>query len=190
MQLLQNPQDALDHHPLLQRRRIPPVDIRSAADDHGGALLDRLQVEGTAILQRILRRLQGHVMVRFAAIHRIGHDPEAEGIELRQLAQKAAAFAVGPVVGFGILLIKQLGFPLGRGIRDGVHLVQDVFPIARYVRRAREHAGHPDDSDVVGFVVVHFTRFLLIVRDVVGRAQIARVRRAAGGMDRDVLPPA
>jgi hypothetical protein len=104
MQLFQDAQDALDHHALLEGRGVPPIYIRPAADDHGGALFDRLQVEGTAILEGILRCLQGHVVVGLAAIHRVGHDAEAEGVELRQLAEESAALAVGAVVGLGVFL--------------------------------------------------------------------------------------
>ena len=178
MQLLQNPQDALNHHALLQSGRVTPVDVSSAADDHRRALLDRFQIQLAAILQRVVRRLQGHVVIRFAAIHRVGHDAEAEGIELRQFAQESAALAVGAVVGLGILFVEELSFPLRRCVRDGVDLVQYIFPIASDVRRARQHTCHPNDGDVgdvVGSVVVHFTRFdLLIVCDPNQSAQIGR----------------
>ena len=36
---------AIDHHALLQGGGIAAIDVRAAADDHGGALLDRLQIE-------------------------------------------------------------------------------------------------------------------------------------------------
>ena len=148
MQLLQDADDGLDHYSLLQGRRVAAIDISPAADDHRRALLDRFQVEGPAILQSIVRRLQGHEVIRLAAIHGVGHNAETKRIELRELAQEATALAVRAIVGLGVRLVEQLGFPLRRSVGDGIYLVQDVFPVTLEVRRGGKHAGHADDGDV------------------------------------------
>jgi len=82
---------------LLQRGRVAAVDVGAAPEDDGGALFDGFQVEGAAIFQRVVGGLRGHEVVALGAIDGVGHDAEGERIELRQLAQEAAALAVRAV---------------------------------------------------------------------------------------------
>ena len=64
MQLLEDAQDAIDHHPLLQGRGIAAVDIRAAADDHRGAVLQLSGIAVARVGQRFLGGPQRHEMVR------------------------------------------------------------------------------------------------------------------------------
>ena len=94
------------------------------------------------------RQFQGVKLVRLAAGGRYRDDAEALGIEAGQVSQKAAALHVqaGRFAAVGIEIV--IGAPIRQRLVDGVHLVEDIGPIGRHVRRLGKQARHADDGDV------------------------------------------
>jgi len=115
------------------------------------------------------RALDGFAL---CAIDGVRHNAERERIELRQLAEEAAALAVSAVVGFGVFFEVELGLPIRRSVGDGIDFVQDVFPVLLHVARAGEHAGHADDGEVGGVVTGFHEGEVLLSRDWAGGVQL------------------
>jgi hypothetical protein len=87
-------------------------------------------------------------MIRLCAVNGIRHDAVKRGIERRQISQESAPLAVGAIALVPIRFEKTFRFPIRRRVRNRIHLVENVLPVAAYVARSREDTRHPNDGDV------------------------------------------
>ena len=117
---------------------VAAIHVGAAPDDHFGAFAEFADVAVSGIAQRIRRIAQGEKMIRLCAIHRSRHHTIERRIERGQLPQKSAAFAIRAVIGLRLRVEETLRFPVRRCVRNRVHLVQNVLPIAASIARARE----------------------------------------------------
>ena len=128
MQLAQNLQQAVNHHPVLHNRGKAPVDIGAPAKDDRHPVPRHRGDAQSHVFDRVGGNLQGQKLVRLSSIDGIGHDAVPQRIENRQIAQKAALVGVDPVIGMAGGVQQGGRAPVGRRMIHAVHLADDVAP--------------------------------------------------------------
>src|ERR1700722_3422748 len=88
-------------------------------------------------------------MIGLGAVNGIRHHAIKRGIERRQVSQESAALTVGSITGVRLSFEKTFRFPIWRSVRNGVHLIQNVLPIATCIAGSGKNTRQPDDGDVV-----------------------------------------
>ncbi len=140
-------------HPMGDAAQQAAVGIAAVTDDDAGTVAGERALQVAGIREGFAGHAQAQEVARVAAVHRIGHDAELDGIELRERFDESAAPAIGPgvVVAAGAGIVETRGVPAFRGVGDGLASGEDVVPQGGDVRGARIEARHADEGDLAGW---------------------------------------